>query len=205
MVNNFLFPPSRGGVELHHERANERVICHRNAWLFGHGRWRGQTQPPKSYEPPNHQHRLFRRTTDSGKIFLRRQRRFAAAQVDPARRDARNTKSFALIADDPDAPVGTWVHWVLYDLPPNTTELPEDVAKTQFTSSGAKQGLNSWPRLGYGGPCPPPGKPHRYFFKLYALDTMLDLKPGATKKDVEAAMKGLILAEGQLMGTYQRK
>src|ERR1017187_4931468 len=82
MVNNFPFPPSRGGVELHHERANERVICHRNAWLFGHGRWRGQTQPPKSYEPPNHQHRLYRRTTDSGKIFLRRQRRFAAAQVD---------------------------------------------------------------------------------------------------------------------------
>ena len=116
-----------------------------------------------------------------------------------------NTKSFALIADDPDAPVGTWVHWVLYDLPPNTTELPEAVAKTQFTSSGAKQGLNSWPRLGYGGPCPPPGKPHRYFFKLYALDTMLDLKPGATKKDVEAAMKGHILAEGQLMGRYQRK
>ena len=116
-----------------------------------------------------------------------------------------NTKSFALIADDPDAPVGTWVHWVLYDLPPNATELPGDVAKTQFTSSGAKQGLNSWPRLGYGGPCPPPGKPHRYFFKLYALDTMLDLKPGATKKDVEAAMKGHILAEGQLMGTYQRK
>jgi Raf kinase inhibitor-like YbhB/YbcL family protein len=116
-----------------------------------------------------------------------------------------NTKSFALIADDPDAPAGTWVHWVLYDLPPNTTGLPEDVAKTQFIAGNAKQGLNSWPRLGYGGPCPPPGKPHRYFFKLYALDTMLDLKLGATKKDVEAAMKGHILAEGQLMGTYQRK
>jgi len=115
-----------------------------------------------------------------------------------------NTKSFALIADDPDAPVGTWVHWVLYDLPPNTTGLPEDVAKTQVISGGAKQGLNSWPRLGYGGPCPPPGKPHRYFFKLYALDTMLNLKPGATKKDVEAAMKGHVLAEGQLMGTYRR-
>jgi Raf kinase inhibitor-like YbhB/YbcL family protein len=116
-----------------------------------------------------------------------------------------NTKNFALIADDPDAPVGTWVHWVLYDLPPNTAGLPEDVAKTQFIAGNAKQGLNSWPRLGYGGPCPPPGKPHRYFFKLYALDTMLDFKPGATKKDVEAAMKGHILAEGQLMGTYQRK
>jgi len=116
-----------------------------------------------------------------------------------------NTKSFALIADDPDAPVGTWVHWVLYDLPPNTTGLPEDVAKTQVIANGAKQGLNTWPRLGYGGPCPPPGKPHRYFFKLYALDTMLDLKPGATKKDIEAAMKGRVLAEGQLMGTYQRK
>jgi hypothetical protein len=115
------------------------------------------------------------------------------------------TKSFALIADDPDAPVGTWVHWVLYDLPPNTTGLPEGVAKTQFIAGNAKQGLNSWPRLGYGGPCPPPGKPHRYFFKLYALDTMLDLKPGVTKKDLLKAMESHILAEGQLMGTYQRK
>jgi Raf kinase inhibitor-like YbhB/YbcL family protein len=116
-----------------------------------------------------------------------------------------NTKSFALIADDPDAPMGIWVHWVLYDLPPNTTGLPEDVAKTQFTSGNAKQGLNTWPRLGYGGPCPPPGKPHRYFFKIYALNTMLDLKPGATKKDLLKAMEGHVLAQGQLMGTYQRK
>jgi Raf kinase inhibitor-like YbhB/YbcL family protein len=119
-----------------------------------------------------------------------------------------NTKSFALITDDPDAPVGTWVHWVhwvLYDLPPNTTELPEGVSKTRVISNGAKQGLNSWPRLGYGGPCPPPGKPHRYFFKLYALDTLLNLKPGVTKKDLLKAMEGHVLAEGQLMGTYQRK
>ncbi len=116
-----------------------------------------------------------------------------------------NTKSFALICDDPDAPVGTWVHWVLYDLPPNTTELPEDVAKTQVISNGAKQGLNSWPRLGYGGPCPPPGKPHRYFFKIYALDQMLNLKPGSTKKDLLKVMEGHVLAEGQLMGTYQRR
>ena len=116
-----------------------------------------------------------------------------------------NTKSFALISDDPDAPGGTWVHWVLYDLPATTTELAENTPKSQQLPGGAKQGLNSWPHLGYDGPCPPRGKPHRYFFKLYALDTMLDLKPGATKKDVEAAMKGRILAEGQLMGTYQRK
>jgi Raf kinase inhibitor-like YbhB/YbcL family protein len=116
-----------------------------------------------------------------------------------------NTKSFALIADDPDAPMGTWVHWVLYDLPAGTNALPEDVAKTQYIAGNAKQGITDFHRLGYGGPFPPPGKPHRYFFKLYALDTMLDLKPGATKKDVEAAMKGHILAEGQVMGTYQRK
>ena len=116
-----------------------------------------------------------------------------------------NTQSFTLIADDPDAPMGTWVHWVLFDLPPATNALPEGVARTQYIPGNAKQGLNSWPRLGYGGPMPPPGKPHRYFFKLYALDKMLDLKPGATKKDVEAAMKGHVLAEGQLMGTYQRK
>jgi hypothetical protein len=97
------------------------------------------------------------------------------------------------------------VHWVLYDLPANATGLPENVAKTQVISNGAKQGMNTWPRLGYGGPCPPPGKPHRYFFKLYALDAMLDLKPGLTKKDLLKAMEGHVLAEGQLMGTYQRK
>jgi Raf kinase inhibitor-like YbhB/YbcL family protein len=116
-----------------------------------------------------------------------------------------NTKSFALIADDPDAPGGAWVHWVLYDLPATATELAENTPKSAQLSNGAKQGLNSWPHLGYGKPCPPRGKPHRYFFKLYALDQMLNLKPGATKKDVEAAMKGHVLAEGQLMGTYQRK
>ena len=116
-----------------------------------------------------------------------------------------NTKSFALIADDPDAPMGTWVHWVLFDLPSTTYALPEDVAKTQYIADNAKQGLNTWPRLGYGGPCPPPGKPHRYFFKLYALDAMLDLKPGLTKKDLLKAMESHVLAEGQLMGTYQRK
>jgi Raf kinase inhibitor-like YbhB/YbcL family protein len=116
-----------------------------------------------------------------------------------------NTKSFALIADDPDAPMGTWVHWVLYDLPPTMTALPEDVAKTQYVIGNAKQGITDFRRLGYGGPYPPPGKPHRYYFKLYALDKLLDLKPGATKQDVEAAMKGHIVAEGQLMGTYQRR
>jgi len=116
-----------------------------------------------------------------------------------------NTKSFALIADDPDAPMGTWVHWVLYDLPPPTKALPEDVAKTQYITGSAKQGINDFHRLGYGGPCPPPGKPHRYYFKLYALDKMLELAPGETKQDVETAMQGHVLAEGQLMGTYQRK
>jgi Raf kinase inhibitor-like YbhB/YbcL family protein len=115
------------------------------------------------------------------------------------------TKSLALIVDDPDAPMGTWVHWVLYDLAPTTSELPEDMPKSQFVAGGARQGLNDFRHLGYGGPCPPPGKPHRYFFKLYALDTVLDLKPGATKKQVETAMEKHILAEGQLMGTYQRK
>jgi Raf kinase inhibitor-like YbhB/YbcL family protein len=114
-------------------------------------------------------------------------------------------KGLALIADDPDAPLGTWVHWVLYDLPPNTTDLTEDVPKGQYLPNGGKQGVNDFKRLGYGGPCPPPGKPHRYFFKLYALDTPVDLKPGATKKDLVKAMEGHILAEGQLMGTYKRK
>ena len=114
-------------------------------------------------------------------------------------------KSLALICDDPDAPMGTWVHWVIYDLPPATAGLSEDVPKSPELANGARQGVNDYNRIGYGGPCPPPGKPHRYFFKLYALDTKPDLKPGLTKKDLLKAMEGHVLAEGQLMGTYQRK
>ena len=110
-----------------------------------------------------------------------------------------------MIVDDPDAPSGTWVHWVVYDLPGTATELPEDLHKGQYLPNGAKQGLNDFKHLGYGGPCPPQGKPHRYFFKLYALDAALDLKPGATKKELEAAMGKHVLAQGQLMGTYKRK
>jgi Raf kinase inhibitor-like YbhB/YbcL family protein len=113
-------------------------------------------------------------------------------------------KSLALICDDPDAPMGTWVHWLVYDLPPTTTGLSEDVPKSPELPNGAKQGLNDFKRLGYGGPAPPPGKPHRYFFKLSALDVKLHLKPGLTKKELLKAMEGHVLAEGQLMGTYQR-
>lgn len=114
------------------------------------------------------------------------------------------TRSFALICDDPDAPVGTWVHWVLYGLSPATTELPEMLAPAEQLPGGAKQGLNDFRRVGYGGPCPPPGRPHRYFFKLYALDAELGLRSRATKADLVRVMAGHILAEAQLMGTYQR-
>ena len=117
----------------------------------------------------------------------------------------QGAKSLALICDDPDAPVGTWVHWVLYDLPATVTELPERVPATETISTGANQGVNDFKRIGYGGPCPPRGNPHRYFFKLHALDVVLQLKAKATKKDLVRAMEGHILAEGQLMGTYKRK
>jgi len=115
------------------------------------------------------------------------------------------TKSIALISDDPDAPVGTWVHWVVYNIPPDATELAENIPKSEVLTNGARQGMSDFKRIGYGGPCPPPGSPHRYFFKLYALDTALDLKPGATKQQLLQAVEGHILAEGQLMGTYQRR
>ena len=115
------------------------------------------------------------------------------------------TQSLALIADDPDAPSGTWVHWVIYNLPSTTKELPEGVQKTEKLPDGTLQGRNDFRKIGYGGPCPPPGKPHRYFFKLYALDTKLNLKPGATKAELESAMKGHTLAQTEVVGKYGRQ
>jgi Raf kinase inhibitor-like YbhB/YbcL family protein len=113
-------------------------------------------------------------------------------------------RSLALIADDPDAPRGTFVHWVIYNLPPDTRGLPEDVPNQQTLPSGAVQGVNGAGSVGYMGPCPPGGT-HRYFFKLYALDTELGPGGGATKEEVLDAMEGHVLAEGQLMGTYRRR
>jgi Raf kinase inhibitor-like YbhB/YbcL family protein len=114
------------------------------------------------------------------------------------------TQSIAIIADDPDAPGGDWVHWVLFNLPPETTSLPEGMPTTAKLPSEAIQGINDFRRLGYGGPCPPPGKPHRYFFKVFALDAKLNLGSNATKADLLKAMKGHILAQGELMGTFRR-
>ena len=113
-------------------------------------------------------------------------------------------KSLALISDDPDAPVGTWVHWVMYNIPPETRGLPENVPMDKVLSDGSKQGMTDFRRVGYGGPCPPSGT-HRYFFKIYALDVQPDLDAGATKKQLLTAMEGHILAEGQLMGKYKRQ
>jgi Raf kinase inhibitor-like YbhB/YbcL family protein len=114
------------------------------------------------------------------------------------------TKSLALIADDPDAPSKTWVHWVLYDLPAEARELPEGVPPSRVLDSGARQGINDFRRLGYGGPCPPPGTPHRYVFTLYALDRRVGLEPAATKQDLLRAMKGHTLSQAQLTGTFKR-
>ena len=112
------------------------------------------------------------------------------------------TKTYALICDDPDSSK-TWVHWVLFDLPSSVTDLPEGVAPREKTAKGGTQGTNDFRKVGYGGPCPPSGT-HRYFFKLYALDTELKLASSATKADVERAMKGHVLAEAALMGRYAR-
>ncbi len=115
-----------------------------------------------------------------------------------------NTRSFALIVDDPDAPAGTWVHWVLYNIPASLVELPEGVPASDNVLNGAAQGRNDFRQVGYGGPCPPRGSPHHYDFKLYALDTVPTLKPGASKADLLRVMEGHILAQGQLSGTYRR-
>ena len=114
------------------------------------------------------------------------------------------TNSIALICDDPDAPRGTWVHWVLFNMPGDTRQLAEGIPAEKVLGNGARQGKNDFGKIGYGGPAPPRGKPHRYFFKLYALDTQIDLPAGVNKEKVVAAMEGHILAEGQLMGKYAR-
>ncbi len=114
------------------------------------------------------------------------------------------TKSFALICDDPDAPMGTWVHWVLFNLPAGVSELSENVPPESELDDGSRQGTNDFGRIGYGGPCPPGGT-HRYYFKLYALDIVIELEAGARKPQLLEAMEGHILSEGQLMGKYSRQ
>ena len=114
------------------------------------------------------------------------------------------TVSFALIMDDPDAPGGTWVHWVLWNLPPNAHQLPEAVAKQDQLNDGTRQGRNSFRKIGYNGPCPPSGKAHRYLFHLYVLDEKVDLAPGADSLSLQEAMKGHVLIQAEYMGTYRR-
>ena len=113
-------------------------------------------------------------------------------------------RSLALIVDDPDAPGGTWVHWVLFNVPAAASGLPEGVPAHKELADGSRQGLNDFRKTGYGGPCPPPGNAHRYFFKLYALDVPLDLAAGATKAGLERAMSGHVLAETHLIGKFKR-
>jgi Raf kinase inhibitor-like YbhB/YbcL family protein len=114
-----------------------------------------------------------------------------------------SAKSLALICDDPDAPMGTWVHWVLFNIPAEAVGLPAEISSSATLENGARHGKNDFRRLGYGGPCPPGGT-HRYFFKLYALDTELKLDSGITKAQLVEAMQGHILVEAQLMGRYKR-
>jgi hypothetical protein len=114
------------------------------------------------------------------------------------------TQGFALIVDDPDAPGGTWTHWMIWNIGREVTALPEGMPKVPEPAKGALQGRNDFKRVGYGGPCPPPGRPHRYFFRLYALDARLDVKAGAGRSELERAMKRHVLAETEWMGTYGR-
>jgi Raf kinase inhibitor-like YbhB/YbcL family protein len=115
-----------------------------------------------------------------------------------------HTASFVLIVDDPDAPAGTWVHWVVYNLPAASRHLPAHVPSGSAIAGGGEQGLNDFPNDGYGGPCPPSGKPHRYFFRLYALDKLLDMHRPVRRQEIDLAMRGHILAHAELMGRFGR-
>jgi len=115
-----------------------------------------------------------------------------------------NAQSLALIVDDPDAPTGVWTHWIVFNMPADALNLTEAFTKSPSAAS-TKQGRNDFKQVGYGGPCPPAGKSHRYYFKIFALDTKLNLPAGASRTDIDAAMIKHVLSTGQLMGTYQRK
>lgn len=117
----------------------------------------------------------------------------------------KEAKSLALICEDPDAPVGTWVHWVIYDMPVSLKGLPEGVEAKEILKNGVKQGVNDFRKIGYGGPCPPSGGAHRYYFKLYCLDAELNLKPGLSKKELLSAMEGHVIEEIELICLYRRK
>ncbi len=114
------------------------------------------------------------------------------------------TQSLVLMILDPDAPSGTWTHWLIYNLPPTLRQLPENVPKHARLANGAAQGRNDFGRLGFGGPCPPPGKPHHYHFRLFALNTRLSLAPGATRPQVEQAIRGHIIAQAELVARFGR-
>jgi Raf kinase inhibitor-like YbhB/YbcL family protein len=114
------------------------------------------------------------------------------------------TQSFAIIEDDPDAPSGTFVHWLVYDVPAAYRRLSEGMSGNDQMPDGLRQGTNDFSRTGYSGPCPPPGRPHRYFIRLYALDAKTNLHPAATRKELDSAMQGHILAQAELMGRFQR-
>ena len=116
----------------------------------------------------------------------------------------KGTRSLALIVDDPDAPAGIWVHWVAWNIPPGARSLEEGVQKSATLPDGTHQGVNDFGRVGYGGPCPPSGT-HRYFFKLYALDRSLDLKPTTTSRDLQTSMQGHVLAQAEVIGRYARR
>ncbi len=115
-----------------------------------------------------------------------------------------HASSYALIMDDPDAPSGTWVHWVVWNIPATAHLLPEGVPKREELDDGTRQGRNSFRKVGYNGPCPPEGQTHRYFFRLYALDTKLKLSSGANREEVDEAMKGHVLAQSEYMGTFHK-
>ena len=116
----------------------------------------------------------------------------------------KDTESFSLIVEDPDAPAGVWVHWVLYGLPADARELPEAMPKERMLPNGARQGRNDFGKLGYNGPCPPRGRSHRYIFTLYALDSKTDLAPGATKAELQHAIRGHVLEKAKLTATFGR-
>ena len=223
LVHTFLLGRSKSARRKHRDGAktvlHQSAVSGRDGWLNREGKWLATLRAAaaiffisccpslaRAQKPAQGKFQL-RSAAFAAGAFIPQKYTCSGDNVSPAlnwKNAPGGTQSLALIVVDPDAPSGTWVHWIVYNVSPGAQGLPEGVPKAGEIAGGAQQGTSSFQDVGYGGPCPPPGDAHHYHFMLYALNARLRLATGATRQELDGAMKGHILAKAELVGLYGR-